>query len=121
MKNLTTQHVVIIVSFLACVTVLAIVGRETGALIAVGVAILGAAGLQLGQTIAVKENTNGTNQALMEFNRKSQEEAAANAARTLEILEANQRAIVSLAHKMGTMTDPAQLALVRSDQDKRAA
>jgi hypothetical protein len=86
MKNLTTPHVVVIVAFLACVFGLVALDKDTGAFIALGVALLGAAGLQLGQTIAVKENTNG------------------NQTKTLEMLEANNQAIVNLAHLMASMT-----------------
>jgi hypothetical protein len=109
MKNLTTPHVVVIVAFLACVTTLVALDKDTGAFIALGVALLGAAGLQLGQTIAVKENTNG------------------NQARMLEMLEGNQQEIVKLAHVMASMTpnvpDPS-MALAPAwtpDQEQRAA
>lgn len=94
MKNLTTPHVVVIVAFLSCVTVLGVTNKDQAALIAVGVAILAGLGLQLGQTIAVKENTNGNN------------------ARLLELLESNQRELASVTRLMATMTPPPPLAVV---------
>lgn len=93
MKNIGMPHVIVIVAFLACITTLVALDRDTGALLAVGATILAGMGLQLGQTIAVKENTNG------------------NQTKTLEMLQANQAAMAELAHKMGTMY-PAPAAVI---------
>lgn len=60
MKFTATHLTVVIVAFLAAITTLALANRDTAALIAVGIAILGGLGLSLGQQQAVKENTNGT-------------------------------------------------------------
>ena len=120
MKSLTYQHVIVIVAFLACVTILGITGNETAAIIAVGVALLGGLGVNMGQTQAVKENTNGNANRLMEINQQAAADQSAATARALELLEANHHALVALAHKMGTMTSPEQLTLIRADHDKAA-
>lgn len=119
MKNLTWPHVAVIVAFLACVTALGLTGNDTAALIAVGVAILGGTGLQIGQTIAVKENTNGANRELLEANKRSAELQAANTERALTILDGNQKILASMAHKMAAMTPPENVTNL--DQAKRAA
>ncbi len=121
MKNLTWPQAAVILAFLGCITVLGFAGKETSAMIAVGVAILGGLGLQYGETRGLKENTNGTQAKILEINERAAETQARTAARGLELLEGNQRALVALAHKMGTMTSPEQLELMRSDQDKHAA
>lgn len=122
MKNLTWPQAAVILAFLGCITALGFAGKETAAIIAVGVAILGGLGLQYGETRGIKENTNGTQAKILEINERAAETQARTAARGLELLEGNQRALVALAHKMGTMTSPEQLELMRHpDQEQRAA
>lgn len=130
MKNLSNQQTVILVAFLACVTLLAFTGRETGALIAVGVAILGGLGLAIGQQQGIKDNTNGTNQRLLEVIDRAAAESTLNSRRLLSILEGNQRELSNLAHLMATMTPPLSIepppvqvspAAWTPDQEKRAA
>ncbi len=125
MKTITWPQAAVILAFLACVTALGLTHNETGALIAVGVAILGGLGIQLGQSNAIRENTNGNQARLLEIVARSSVESAAAAKRGLEILEGNQRALVSLAHTMGNMT-PAAIEAAPApthvpDQAKRAA
>lgn len=84
-KDLSWKYVVIIVSFLETIALLTITGHETGAFIAVGLGVLGALGLIVGQgaaqreqTTAVKEQTNG------------------NYSRMFDILEAQGRMLAAM-------------------------
>lgn len=129
MKNLTNQQTVILVAFLACVTLLAFTGRETGALIAVGVAILGGLGLAIGQQQGIKDNTNGTNQRLLEVIDRAAAESTVNARRLMTLLEGNQHELSKLAHLMASMSPPPAIEAAPSspapayipDQQKLAA
>jgi hypothetical protein len=58
---------IVIVAFLAAIVALAMTGRDTAALIAVGTAVLAGLGLSLGQQQAVKEQTNGNTTKLLEM------------------------------------------------------
>lgn len=66
MKELTWKHVTIILAFLGALVFLTAADKETGAFVAIGVAILGGLGLVAvqsaqakEQTTVVKEQTNG--------------------------------------------------------------
>lgn len=68
MKDLGPTHkTVIIVAFLAAMVTLALTGRDTAALVAVGTAVLAGIGVSLGQQQAVKEQTNGNTTKLLEM------------------------------------------------------
>lgn len=60
MKDLNGTHkTVIVVAFLAALVGLAVLGKDTAALIAVGTAILGGLGFSLAQNAQIRDNTNG--------------------------------------------------------------
>ena len=74
MKFGPTHATIIIVAFFAALVALASMGKDTAALVAVGVAILGAIGLAVGQAGTTREavnqvatNTNGNTHRLMQI------------------------------------------------------
>jgi hypothetical protein len=67
MKPLPWQYAAVIVAFLVCITALGLTGHDAAALIAVGMAILAALGLALGQGQAVKDHVNGNTSKLLDI------------------------------------------------------
>lgn len=57
--KLTTQHVVVIGMVLAAIVALSIAGRDTSAIVGLGVAILAGLGLVVGQQLGIGGQVNG--------------------------------------------------------------
>jgi len=106
MKDLKTTHVVVIVAFLLCVTVLHLFHSDTSVLILVGGAILTGIGVQVGQTAVLREQTNGNQSKMLENTRHALEAQEEHAKRTLELVETTQRQVVMLAGKLAEMQPP---------------
>lgn len=67
LKFTPTHLTIIIVAFLTMIAVLVFAGKETGALIAVGTAVLGGIGVSLGQQQVLKNQTNGNTSQLTQI------------------------------------------------------
>lgn len=58
-KDLTWKHVIVIVAFLAALSVMTIAEKDTGVFVFVGLAILAGVGIIAQNTAAVKSQVNG--------------------------------------------------------------
>lgn len=117
LKDINVKHVTVIVTFLVTTTVLVALGKDVAAYVVVGLAILGGIGVVISkqaetkqETAVIREQTNGSNTALVNHLVELTREAQATNRQLMAVIE-RQGALLAAATPAGPAAElPAALA-----------